>query len=99
MPPQFLGKEIQVTTGGEIKVPTVFVLDGQTYPIAQIIQEWQDHGFGPSSTGRQNRWWQRRHRTYYLVKTASGELFEIYYDRGAIMKHPEYRKWYARCKR
>ncbi|MDP2920616.1 MAG: hypothetical protein Q8O43_10430 [Dehalococcoidia bacterium] len=36
---------------------------------------------------------------YYLVETAEDELYEIYYDRGANMKHPEYRKWYAHCKR
>ena len=92
MPPQFLGREIKVTTGGEVKHPTAFTLDGREYTIAEIVQAWHDHGFGPSATGRQ-RWWQRRHRNYYLVKTSAGELFEIYYDRGANLKHPELRKW------
>ncbi len=95
---QFLGKEIQVTTGGEIKMPRSFTLDGRTFIIAEILQEWQDHGFGPSSAGRRNRWWQRRHRNYYLVRTTENELYEIYFDRGANMKHPEFRKWYAHSK-
>ena len=98
MPPQFLGKEIQVMTDGEVKAPAVFVLDQHRYVISQIVQEWQDHGFGPSASGRRKRWWERRHRNYYLVKTSDGELFEIYYDRSANLNHPELRKWYAHRK-
>jgi hypothetical protein len=98
MPPQFLGREIQVTTGGEIKVPATFTLDGREYAVSEIVREWQDHGFGLGAAGRQRRWWQRRHRTCYLVKTTEGELFEIYFDRGANLKHPERRKWYAHRK-
>jgi Domain of unknown function (DUF6504) len=98
MPPQFLGKEIQVTTDGEVKAPATFILDQHQYVISQIVQEWPDHGFGPTASGRRKRWWQRRHRNYYLVKTTDGELFEIYYDRGANLKHPELRKWYAHRK-
>jgi hypothetical protein len=99
MPPQFIGKEIDVITGEEVKVPVAFTLDGKTHTITEIVQQWQDHGFGTSSRGRRHRWWQRRHRNYYLVETADGELFEIYYDRGANMKHPELRVWIARAKR
>jgi hypothetical protein len=95
VPSQFIGREIEVTTGGEIKVPVSFTLDGRTYAVTEIVQQWQDHGFGPSSGGRRNRWWQRRHRNYYVVRTTGGELFEIYFDRGANMKHPEFRRWYA----
>ena len=98
MPAQFLGKEIQVTTGGEVKVPIAFTLDGREHQITEIVREWQDHGFGPGTLGRQRRWWQRRHRNYYQVKTADGELYEIYFDRGANLKHPERRKWYAHRK-
>jgi len=98
MPPQFLGREIQVATGGEVKAPTSFTLDGKGHAIAEIVREWQDYGFGPGSPGRQSKWWQRRHRNYYLVKTADGELYEIYFDRGANMKHPERRKWFAHRK-
>lgn len=98
MPQQFLGKEIQVITGGEVKAPTAFTLDQRQYAIAEIVREWQDHGYGPTAIGRRKRWWERRHRNYYLVKTTDGELFEIYYDRGANLKHPEFRKWYAHCK-
>jgi len=43
---------------------------------------------------RRRKWWQRHHRNYYRVRTSQGEVFEIYYDRGTSLKHPEYRKWY-----
>ncbi len=95
---EFIGREIQVTTGGEVKVPISFTLDGQTYIISEIVQAWVDRGFGPTSAGRKKRWWQRRHRNYYTVRTPQGEIFEIYYDRGANLKHPELRKWYAHSK-
>ena len=93
MPPKFFGQEIQVTTTGEVKVPAAFKLADREYIVSEIVQEWQDHGFGPTAVGRRNRWWQRRHRNYYLVKTSEGELFEIYHDRGTNLKHPELRKW------
>jgi hypothetical protein len=28
------------------------------------------------------------------VKTTEGEIFEIYYDRGTSLEHPERKKWY-----
>jgi hypothetical protein len=93
MPPEFFGQEIKVTTSGDIKVPVSFLIADREYIITEIIQEWQDYGFGPTASGRKNRWWQRRHRNYYHVKTSSGELFEIYYDRGTSPNHPELKKW------
>ena len=93
MPPKFFGQEIQVTVGGDIKIPTAFKLADREYLISEIVQERQDHGFGPTASGHRKRWWQRRHRNYYLVKTLEGELFEIYYDRGTNLNHPELKKW------
>lgn len=93
MPPKFFGQEIQVTVSGDIKVPTAFKFADREYIISEIVQQWQDYGFGPNAAGRKNKWWQRRHRNYYQVKTSDGELFEIYYDRGANLKHPELKKW------
>jgi hypothetical protein len=61
--------------------------------ISEIIESWPDYGFGSSTQGRK-RWWQRHHRNYYRVKATGGETFEIYYDRGVGMKHPERKKWF-----
>jgi len=92
MAQQFFGREVKVTVGGEVKVPTSFRLDDREYAISEIIAAWQDYGFGPDER-RRKRWWQRRHRNYYRVKTTEGEVFEIYYDRGTSLKHPERKKW------
>lgn len=93
MAPQFFGREIEVTVSGEIKVPASFRLDDREYIVSEIIEAWQDYGFGRSPS-RRRKWWQRHHRNYYRVKTPQGEVFEIYYDRGTNLKHPERRKWF-----
>jgi hypothetical protein len=93
MVPQFFGRQIDVTTGGEVKVPVSFRLDDREYLIADILDAWQDYGFGKSPMRRQ-RWWQRHHRNYYRVKTTEGEIFEIYYDRGTKLEYAKRRKWF-----
>lgn len=93
MSPQFFSREIGVTVSGEIKVPTSFRLGDQEYAISVILEAWHDYGFGRSPS-RRKRWWQRHHRNYYRVKTTQGEVFEIYYDRGTSLKHPERKKWF-----
>jgi len=93
MAPQFFGQEIKVTVSGEVKVPASFRLGEREYVISEIIADWANHGFGQSPL-RRKRWWQRRHRNYYRVKTTEGEVFEIYYDRGTHLEHPERKKWF-----
>ncbi len=93
MAPQFFGQEIKVTVSVEVKVPTSFRLGDREYVISDIIKAWPDYGFGSSQLHRK-KWWQRHHRNYYQVKTTQGEVFEIYYDRGTSLKHPERRKWF-----
>ena len=93
MAPQFFGREIKVTVSGEVKVPASFRLDDREYVISDIIEGWHDYGFG-QSTLRRRKWWQRRHRTCYRVKTTQGEIFESYYDRGTSLRYPERKKWF-----
>ena len=92
MAPQFISREIKVTVSGEIKTPAAFRLGEQEYTIATILEAWHDYGFSPAL--RRRHWWQRHHRNYYRVKTTGDEVFEIYYDRGISLEHPEYKKWY-----
>ena len=92
MSPQFFGREVEVSVSGEVRVPASFRLDKREYVIREIIVAWPDHGFGLDER-RRKRWWQRRHRNYYRVRTTEGEVFEIYYDRGTSLKHPERKKW------
>ena len=93
MPELFFGRQIEITTGGDVKVPLSFRLENREYIIAEILESWPDYGFGKNSSGRK-RWWQRHHRNYYRVKTTGGEVYEIYYDRGTSLSHPELKKWF-----
>ena len=93
MPAQFIGRDIKVTTGGEVNTPVSFRLGDKEYEIAEILESWPDYGFGRINPGRK-QWWQRRHRNYYHVKTTGGDVYEIYHDRGINLKHPEHRKWF-----
>ncbi|MBI4300960.1 MAG: hypothetical protein HY677_07460 [Chloroflexi bacterium] len=93
MPLRFYGREIQASLAGEPKVPVSFTLDGREYVIEEILEAWQDHGFGPSARSR-HRWWQRRHRNYYRVKTTDGAVFEIYLDRGTKLEQRERWRWF-----
>ena len=93
MPEHFFGRQIEVITSGDVKVPLSFRLDDREYEIAEVLESWPDHDFGNSSSGRK-RWWQRHHRNYYRVKTSGGEAYEIYYDRGTNLSHPELKKWF-----
>jgi len=92
MPEHFFGRKIEVVTNGEVKAPVSFTLDGVEYPVAEVLEFWPDSGF---SFGETNKTWRtRHHRSYYRVKTTEGEIYEMYYDRGTNLKHPEFRKWY-----
>ncbi len=93
MAPQFFSKEIEVTVGGELRAPLSFRLGEEEYVISEVLEAWSDYGFGLSSL-RRGRWWQRRHRNYFRVKTTQSEVFEIYYDRGTSLEHPELKKWF-----
>ena len=94
MAPQFFGRQINVTTKGEVKVPVSFRLDDREYAIADILDSWHDHGFGKSSAHRKGKWWQRHHRSYFRVKTTEGEVFEIYFDRGTKLEQIKRNKWF-----
>jgi hypothetical protein len=90
---EFIGREIEVTVGGEVKAPVAFRLGDQEHEIAEILDAWQDHGFGLAEPLRKN-WRLRHHRNYYRVRTSEGAVFEIYMDRGSV-KHRERRRWYV----
>ncbi len=92
MPERYFARQIEVVTSGDVKVPVSFQMDGRDYVITEVLESWPDYGFGQSETSR--TWRTRHHRTYFRVKTVEGEVYEMYYDRGTNMKHPEFRKWF-----
>jgi len=93
MPEHFFARQIDVITGGEVKVPVSFRLDDCEYVIAEILEQWPDHGYG-NQPPKRIKWYHRHHRNYYHVKTTEGEVYEIYYDRGTKLDHPELKKWF-----
>ena len=84
----FISEPIEVVVEGTVKRPVSFQWNGTEYKVDEIWAEWQDAGFGPGRLGR-GKWWQRRHRNCYRVVVHTGEVFEIYFDRGG--KQPQ---WY-----
>jgi hypothetical protein len=92
MPERFFAKAIKVTSREGVKEPVSFRIDDKEYTVTEVMEFWPDSGFGTSETSK--TWRTRHHRSYYRVKTTAGEIYEMYYDRGTNLKHPEYRKWY-----
>jgi hypothetical protein len=78
---EFVDEPIEVEFAHRPGPPVAFVWREERRPIARVLRMWHDISWGPMAY-RPKRWWQRRHRTYYLVETAAGERFEIYHDRG-----------------
>jgi hypothetical protein len=81
---EFVHEEIEVEFSQRPGPPISIEWKGKKIAVAEVLRAWPDHGFGPFRHAA--RWWQRRHRNYYRVKTAEGEILEFYLDRGS-------RKW------
>jgi hypothetical protein len=87
---KFYCEPIQVETGGELHWPAAFSWRDKRYVVSEVIDNWQDWGFGGSTIRRKN-WRLRHHRNYFLVKTDANEVFKIYCDRGTKIGAP--REW------
>jgi hypothetical protein len=79
---KFIGEKIRVVSSKEEPAPLSFIWRGKRYEITEIVRSWHDHGFSPAAP-RKRSWLMRRHRNVYMVKTDTGEEFEIYLDRGS----------------
>jgi len=89
---EFVHEELEVEFEKKPGPPVAFTWRGERHPVAEVLRAWADHSFGPLK--RPGRWWQRRHRNCYRVRTADCSLVDFYLDRPA-------RKWflYRRCAR
>jgi hypothetical protein len=92
MPERFFAREIQVTTAEGVKTPVAFRMGDREYKVVEVTESWQDAGYGTSETNK--NWRTRHHRSYYRVKADDGNIYEMYFDRGTNLRHPEYRRWY-----
>ncbi len=75
MKTHFIGEDIEVRFEHQPGPPSAFVWRGAEYPISKVEQ-------ASLVIDRNRRWWQRRHRDIYVVRTASGEVFKLYRHRG-----------------
>jgi hypothetical protein len=91
---EFVGRPIEVVAEGKVLEPVSFRLAGRDYEIAEVLERWQDHGFGMAAPLKKN-WRLRHHRNYYRVRTKEGDVFEIYLDRARVgLRHGRPRRWY-----
>ena len=72
---RFIDEEIEVRLAQKPGPPTSFIWRGKEYGIVGIERVYRRLDF-------KRDWWRRRHRDYYLVKTDTGQVFEIYFNRG-----------------
>ncbi len=76
---ELIGETIEVERAPDAPRPLRFHWRGQTYEVARIIREWLDIGHG-TLPKRSHRWYNRRHRRYYLIEDAAGQQFVLYLD-------------------
>lgn len=88
--PEFYCELIEVRTSDKFYWPIAFSWRGKKYLVSEVIESWQDWGFGTCQIKKKN-WRLRHHRNYFLVRTDSNEVFKLYYDRGTKIGAP--RAW------
>ena len=76
---EFIGECIEVEKAESSPRPVNFCWRGGRHEVAQVLSEWVDisHGDVPA---RSRKWYNRRHRRYYVVRDGEGGVFEIYLD-------------------
>ena len=79
---KFIGSPVKVEFSQEpgYKRPLALNWNDEGAFVSEVLSRWEDWGFGAAPPKRRH-WWQRRHRTYYRVRTTDGRIFELYYDR------------------
>jgi hypothetical protein len=77
---EFVSEEIEVHFAKKPGPPSSFTWRGAEYKITEIAGSTRKLDF-------RSRWWRRRHRDYYVVRTDTGETFRIYFHRGFGRKY------------
>ena len=76
---EFFGEQIEVEKEEASPRPVSFTWHGEVHDVVEVLNERLDTGFGVLPR-RSRKWYTRRHRRYYIVKDAQGDVFEIYLD-------------------
>ena len=76
---EFIGERIEVEKAETSPRPVSFSWRGGHHDVVEVLREWVDIGFGGVRPGS-SKWYNRRHRRYYVVRDGEGCVFEIYLD-------------------
>lgn len=76
---EFLLEKIEVEKDPGLPRPARFTWRGQVRHVAEVVDEWVDVGFG-TAPSRSRKWYNRRHRRYFVVRDDIGDVFEMYMD-------------------
>ncbi|MHC4575377.1 MAG: DUF6504 family protein [Planctomycetota bacterium] len=76
---EFIGERIEVEKAQTSPRPVRFSWRGEHHDVVEVLREWVDIGFGGAPPGSR-KWYNRRHRRYYVVRDADGCVFEMYLD-------------------
>lgn len=76
---EFLDEKIEVEIAETFPRPVRFTWHGEVHEVAEVVSEWVDIGYAHLPPGSRT-WWNRRHRRYFTVKDATGDVFEMYHD-------------------
>ena len=82
---EFIGEKIVVQQAETSPRPVRFTWRGEDHEIVEVLRQWVDVGFG-GVPPRSRRWYNRRHRRYYVVRDPEGQVFEMYLDYGDRQK-------------
>jgi len=75
-PTRFMEREIEVEAAEDApRRPVAFKVGGRRYVVAGVLTTWEDE-----APGAARHWSQRRHRTFYRLRTEEGDLFDVYFD-------------------
>lgn len=85
---KFYSEPIKIETTDQSFYPVAFTWRGKRYTITEIVDAWQDWGFGNRPPEKKN-WRLRRHRNYFIVQTNTDQTFKIYHDRGVKKSSPK----------
>lgn len=77
----FIGEKVKVELD-DSHSPASFYWRKRKHVVKKVLALWHDWGFGAAAPSKKT-WRLRHHRNYYRVETDTGEVFELYLDRGA----------------
>jgi len=93
VPRRFFGKQIDVVTEKCPAIPVSFFIEEECHKVDEILLVWHDYKFPDDD--RKHRWWQRKHKNFYRLRTVAGRIFEIYFDLDSGSKNNDSRRWYV----